>query len=1206
MRQASTPENEPERVRALRNYQILDALPESEFNRFAELASLIGEAPYALVSLVDENRSWFMAVIGLNKKETTEPPFFCRYAIQQNDIMQVEDALKDDRFKDLSIVTGSPGVRFYAGCPLTDYQGYNLGTLCVMDTKPRQLSERQAAALSSLAQMVVDAIVRYKFRKASWFFAKGTNVTIPEELALVESENRFRFFFENIQGFVCIHDPDGNFLLVSKQGAAILGYSQEDLEKRNIAHIIPERCHDELRDYLTTIKKEEKANGIMHTRHADGTQRTWVFNSVLQKTITGTPYIIANAIDITHLEYLENELKRTAEMLLQTNRVARIGGWELDVASRQPYWSEVTRVIHEVPDDFNPTIDAAVNFFVDESREIIAAAVQKAMNKGEPYDLELKITTARGRKMWVRVLGMAEMKDGQCTRLFGTFQDIDEKKKLEQELILQKAQLTAFVEHAPAAVAMFDLDLRYVAVSNRWLELYRLQRADTIGQLHYHVFSDIPEEWKNIYIRCLSGEVYKKDEDRWRPPGWDHDQYIQWEMRPWLINDQIGGVLLFVQDITGQYLQREELKKAKVLAEQASVAKSEFLANMSHEIRTPLNGIIGFTDLVLKTNLTETQQQYLGIVNQSANALLNIINDILDFSKIESGKLQLDIRRSDLYEMAEQAVDVISYQAQKKGLEMLFNISNDLPRYIWGDAVRLKQVLINLLANAVKFTDKGEVELTIRSFSSYGDYTTFRFSVRDTGIGIKPEKQSGIFEAFAQEDSSKTKKYGGAGLGLTISNRLLRMMDTKLNLESVPGKGSLFYFDITFQTEKGEQIVPQITRELKKILIVDDNGNNRLILKQMLSLKQILTEEAKNGFEALQLFATGKKYDLVLMDYQMPYMDGLETLKKIRENFDDPSDHIPVILLHSSSDDARLIKASDNLKVKHRLVKPIKMKELYDLLSEWSQTDSPSEASSAQEPKPYQFVKVLIVEDNSVNMLLAKTILNRVLPGAVILEAQNGVEALDLCEIRLPDLILMDIQMPEMDGYETTKEIRERYKDIHIPIIALTAGNAEEEKEKCRECGMDDFLAKPFVEDAIIPILKKWLYASNSSNNKKIGGQIMFSSTSHFNLSSIKRLVGEDPAVLNEIMDLALAEIKDSLAGLQDAFAEKNIRNLKTTGHKLYGTALTAGMPELAKLANSFELLNSFDENEVARLLAQTKEESDLLFNLVAQARPSF
>jgi len=533
---------------------------------------------------------------------------------------------------------------------------------------------------------------------------------------------------------------------------------------------------------------------------------------------------------------------------------------------------------------------------------------------------------------------------------------------------------------------MLDNSMKYIAVSNRWLEDYHLQGRDIIGNSHYEIFKNITEERRERHRRILAGAVERKEEDSYRLPGDSEDQYNTWEMRPWYTTEgKVGGMMMFTQNITQIILQREELRVAKLSAEHASIAKSEFLANMSHEIRTPLNGVIGFTDLVLKTKLNETQLQYLSIVNQSANALLSIINDILDFSKIEAGKLELDNDQCDLYELAGQAADIITYQVQTKGLEMLLNISPNLPRFIYADSIRLKQILVNLLGNASKFTEKGEIELKIEELTAKDDTSTIRFSVRDTGIGIKPEKLSKIFEAFSQEDSSTTKKYGGTGLGLTISNKLLALMDSYLKVESYPGKGSTFYFDVTFEAEEGEAISWENIDKIKNALVVDDNENNRIILTQMLLLKNISTTQAKNGFEALQFLADGEKFDVILMDYHMPFMDGIETIKKIRSSFHQSADELPVILLHSSSDDGKIIEACEELEVRHRIMKPIKMQDIYHLLSRLSQANYVSATSSeivADDPLGFN---VMIVEDNPVNMMLLRSIVNRISPHCTLI-----------------------------------------------------------------------------------------------------------------------------------------------------------------------------------------------------------------------------
>lgn len=1296
------PPNESKRLDALLRYQIMDTLPDNAFDRLTELASLICEVPISLVTLLDDQRQWFKSKIGIDIDETSRDVAFCRYAILDSTLFEVEDATQDTRFKENPFVTSDPHVRFYAGYPLTDPDGYALGTLCVLDSSPRKLTERQQKALQLLADMAIALIVEHRqkqelvyfenlftlsndlifvastngylkkinpafqevlgwdesfllttpffelvhpderlateqeisqlatgdlpinfthrfrckggsYRHLQWvatpepatgyLFAIARDVTDEKqrEFQLFQSENRFRSFFENSQGLMCIHDMAGTLITVNTAGAHALGYLPEELIGRRLRDIVPEEQHPGFDTYLEAIRKTGRASGIMHTLHKNGSLHIWLFTNILENDLNGEPFIIGNAIDITRRHQLEADLKWTKQMLEQTNEVARIGTWEADFIKGTMYWSAVTKMIHEVPNDFTPQLDTGQTFFRGKNYNLIVESVDRAINEGVPFDIELQIVTAADREVWVRVLGTPELKEGAYKRLYGTFQDIDEKKKAEQALVNEKLRLAAFVEHAPAAVAMFDRNVTYLAVSNRWLEDYQLS-GSVIGLSHYDVFPTLSDNWKAIFDRCINGAVEKNDEYIWRSAGSDHDRYLCWEIRPWYQFDgSIGGIMMFVQDITESCLQRDELKKAKLQAEQASVAKSEFLANMSHEIRTPLNGVIGFTDLVLKTSLNETQHQYLSIVDQSANALLSIINDILDFSKIEAGKLEMSIEKVDVYEISSQAAGIITYQAQNKGLEMLLNLPADLPRFIYTDSVRLKQILVNLLGNAVKFTEKGEIELKIKPLTDPEQaYVTYRFEVRDTGIGIKPEMQERIFDAFSQEDASTTKKYGGTGLGLTISNKLLGLMGSRLELVSKPGEGSCFSFDVTLKTEVGDPINWQDISRIKNVLIVDDNENNRLILRQMFLLKQISVDEASNGFEALQLLAQNKQYDVIIMDYHMPFMDGLETIGKIRANFSSPTDTQAIILLHSSSDDERLIKASETLSINQRLVKPVKMTELFRALSRLGQqNDQPVlvEATSQQVNVGDQPVKLLLVEDNKVNQLLARTYVAKLIPGAQIMEAYNGQEAIAMYNQLLPDLILMDIQMPVMNGYEATQRIRELEQGRRIPIIALTAGTVKGEREKCLAAGMDDFITKPIVETSMVALFQKWLETPATgvpaaSKTKDIN--------EHFDLDVLKNIAGHDLDFISSLMEAAESELTNSLSVLATEAEARHLDGLHAAGHKLRGTALSAGMPTLAQLAYKLEHLDHFEAGLVRDLLDHTRSEIKLVSALMA------
>ncbi len=657
--------------------------------------------------------------------------------------------------------------------------------------------------------------------------------------------------------------------------------------------------------------------------------------------------------------------------------------------------------------------------------------------------------------------------------------------------------------------------------------------------------------------------------------------------------------------------QKEEINKKNIQLEEANKAKSEFLANMSHEIRTPLNGVVGFTDLVLKTDLDDTQTEYLQIVGQSAEVLLNIINDILDFSKIEAGKLDLFIEKADLLEIVGQAIDMITFQAQKKGLEVLLSFPPQLPRYIWADTVRLKQILVNLLSNAVKFTEKGEIELKIEMIGQTDEANTaqFRIGVRDTGIGIKSEKKNLIFEAFTQEDSSTTKRYGGTGLGLTISNKLLNMMNSQLKLESEAGKGSLFYFEIPFRFEhKEKEELHEIN--LRRVLIVDDNANNRAILKEMLAYFNIQSAEAENGTLALETLTKDNHFDLIFLDYHMPLLNGLDTLAIIREsNLLLPG--TAVVMWHSTFDSQEFFDQCEKLGVDRRMAKPLKLINLIAILRSFSLDFNYETPLHKHEAKVFaDTFDLLIVEDNPVNMMLAKSILRKILPNAHIYEAHDGAQALAFCEKFRPHLILMDIQMPVLNGYLATKAIRGLEGFAKIPILALTAGTVKGEKEKCLEAGMNDFISKPVVEEPILFMIEKWLQPKQVlSNEQKIKAIHKSDESLDYQSISMEELrddLGDDPLFMREFMVVLKESLIRSKADIRLCFEQKDGQALKAAAHKLKGTAFSISLSNLSQLATKIEKNPDIQNAETAAWITQVEAHIDHLMPQIEQELATF
>jgi len=498
-------------------------------------------------------------------------------------------------------------------------------------------------------------------------------------------------------------------------------------------------------------------------------------------------------------------------------------------------------------------------------------------------------------------------------------------------------------------------------------------------------------------------------------------------------------------------------------ARSASRLKSEFLANMSHEIRTPLNGIIGMTELALDTPLNTAQREYLSAVEESANSLLSVINDVLDLSKIEAGRMQLDPQPFDLGDLMDQIARGLALRAHQKGLELLLELQNNVPRYVLGDATRLRQALINLIGNAIKFTERGQVFVGVSV--NHGD--ELRFVVQDTGIGIPRDKLQSIFDAFTQADGSTTRCYGGTGLGLAIASKLTQMMGGRLDVESEVGQGSTFYFTAHLAAAAPPKEIPAAapveSLERLRVLAVDDNAINRRLISEILASEGTIAEVAGSGAQALELLTRaqneGRPFQLAILDAQMPHMDGFMLAEKILQS---PTLAPPVVMMLSSSDLQSDIPRCEKLGIKRHLTKPVSRAALREsiLLALGRIEERPQpEAQPAGLPRP---LSILLAEDNLINQKLAVKLLEK--RGHHVTTALNGRQALEAAERNRFDVILMDVQMPEMDGWMATEAIRnlERATGDHVPVLALTAHALKEHRDRCYQCGMDGFVTKPF------------------------------------------------------------------------------------------------------------------------------------------------
>lgn len=661
------------------------------------------------------------------------------------------------------------------------------------------------------------------------------------------------------------------------------------------------------------------------------------------------------------------------------------------------------------------------------------------------------------------------------------------------------------------------------------------------------------------------------------------EHWLQLSIMPVRDGDgEMIGTLSVSRDISDLKRTEEDLRHAIVQARAASRAKGEFLAAMSHEIRTPINGIIGASELCEETNLDPEQRGYMETVLQCGTTLLSLVSDVLDFSKIEAGQLNLEQLNFVPRSLLENVAESFSQQTRKKGIELITAYDEELPQYLMGDPTRLKQILNNLVSNAVKFTDEGEVVMRAETVEITDSYARVRFIISDTGIGISEHRQAAIFESFTQEDMSTTRKYGGTGLGLSISRELVELMGGRIGLDSKHGTGSVFTVELTFKRSSyhGAEAVP-FNPELAgmRVLIVDDNKTNRAIYSQMCAgwgYRHATAGDGKTAIEMLEkAVEEGDRFELVILDQQMPGLSGLDVASLILSRSEFESSRL---ILLSSSIDREEAERAKKIGISRALSKPVKRNTLLEVILETFELGYVGGKLSESEytvEAPMPSLEVLLVEDNPVNQIVAKQRLAKM--GHEVTLAEDSLYALEAVRKKHFDCILMDIQMPGKDGYETTADIRKFEKESgQAPhyIVAMTAHAMKGDKQACLSAGMDNYISKPFRPQHLHEVLL--LAADHSKSSSQSDADFGFA-------SYLNSLTGDDYEDLEDVVSVFLENLPKDIANLQQALKEKNYKQIYFHAHSLKGAVGIFGMDEVANLARALEQASRDEADEDLR-----------------------